>query len=193
VSVIGVDCPLCGRRDCYRPTAPYERYAIELNPYRKARIPIARFQCRRSRRTFSLLPHQLIPYCQYTVSAVTQTILAVLKARQRGQSGFYGAWKQVDPDSNVTPWLIACWLAMVLKDLRRAHPVLGRRYDLTGVRSGASDDSCGLELKGYLIALGVWPLSGQTALFLAVARDYSRGTGHFLFGIPSQQRGPRTV
>jgi hypothetical protein len=56
--------------------APYWRYAIELFPdFKKKQIPIARFMCRRRRKTFSLLPIQLIPYFQYTVDAVMGTLL----------------------------------------------------------------------------------------------------------------------
>ena len=55
--------------------APYWHYAIELFPeFKKKRIPIARFMCRRRRKTFSLLPTQLIPYFQYTVGAVMGTL-----------------------------------------------------------------------------------------------------------------------
>ena len=167
---------------------PYHRYAIELTPFRKARIPIARFQCRRSRRTFSLLPYQLIPYCQYTVSAVVGTILTVLEARERGQRGFYGAWKQVDPDSDVTPWLIACWLAVVVKGLRRAHPTLCTRYDLTGIRSGAGGNPLGAELKIYLKAFGAWPPSVGADALGAIIKSYSGLSRQFLFGTPSQMR-----
>jgi hypothetical protein len=87
--VIGPVCPICGKRECYRRITPYFRYAIELFPeFGKQRIPIARFLCRNKRRTFSLLPIQLIPYFQYTLCAVIGTLLLGLGYRQAGPAGF---------------------------------------------------------------------------------------------------------
>ena len=87
ISFLGVHCPICKRIDCYRPMAPYWRNAIELFPeFKKKRIPIARFLCRRRRKTFSLLPVQLIPYFQYTVGAVVGTrnsLVPILSANYR--------------------------------------------------------------------------------------------------------------
>lgn len=171
---------------------PYWRYAIDLYPFQKKRIPIARFLCRRKRRTFSLLPEQLIPYVQYTVDAVVRTILLVLEHRRRGRRGFHGAWLEVDPDSLVTPWLIACWVAVVLKGLRRAHANLRARYDLSGIRSTVGDDTLRGELQMYLIAFGAWPPSAGPEALMGVARRYSRQSGGFLLGTPSQLRGPRS-
>lgn len=181
-SVIGPQCPLCGQRDCYRVITPYWRQAIELFPqFAKHRISIARFLCRKHQRTFSLLPVQLIPYCQYTVAAVIGTLQLGLQCWRLGQQGFWGAAlavDEVDPDSLLTPWLIAYWLTMVRRGLRRGHAVLRRFYDLSGIppRKGWA------ETAGYFLALG--------CLTEAVAR-YSRATGQFLFGTPSQQRVAR--
>jgi len=169
---------------------PYWRYAIDLYPFRKQRIPIARFLCRRKRRTFSLLPVQLIPYVQYTVDAVVRTILLVLEYRRRGRRGFHGAWLEVDPDSSVTPWLIACWVAVVLKGLRRAHANLRARYDLSGIRSPVGGDALRGELQMYLIAFGAWPPRVGPEALVAVVKSYSRQSGGFLLGTPSQLRGP---
>lgn len=171
---------------------PYWRYAIDLYPFRKRRIPVARFLCRGKGCTFSLLPDQLIPYVQYTVEAVVRTILLVLEYRRRGQRGFYGASLEVDPDSSVTPWLIACWVAVVLKGLRRAHAVLRVRYDLSAIRTTGEGESLGTELEMYFTALGVWPRSAGSKSLVAVVRSYSRHSGGFLFGTPSQLRAPRS-
>jgi hypothetical protein len=171
---------------------PYWRYAIELYPFEKRRTPIARFLCRRRRQTFSLLPEQLIPYVQYTVDAVVRTILLVLEYRRRGQRGFYGASLEVDPDSSVTPWLIACWAAVVLKGLRRAHPILRGRYDLSAIRTTGQRESLGTDLQMYFTALGAWPGAAGAEALVAVAGIYSRQTRGFLFGTPSQLRRPRS-
>jgi len=171
---------------------PYWRYAVDLYPFQKRRIPVARFLCKRKGRTFSLLPEQLIPYVQYTVDAVVRTILLVLEHRRRGRRGFHGASLEVDPDSLVTPWLIACWVALVLKGLRRAHPVLRARYDLSGIRTTGGEESRGAELQTYFTALGAWPPSAGPEALVAVVRSYSRQSGGFLFGTPSQLRRLRS-
>ena len=55
---------------------PIRVLLIDLFPeFRKERIPVARFLCRKEVSTFSLLPIQLIPYFQYTVVAVIYALL----------------------------------------------------------------------------------------------------------------------
>lgn len=135
-----------------------------------------------------MLPHQLIPYVQYTVDAVLHTLLNVLELQRTGRRGFHGACEQSDPDSSVTPWLICCWLALFVKGLRRAHPVLCKRYDLTAVRSESGTERTRVEMQGYLTAFGAWPPSGSVEVLAAVVRDYGRRSGRFMLGTPSQDR-----
>ena len=188
VSFLGVHCPICKSIDCYRPMAPYWRYAIELFPeFKKKRIPIARFICRRRRKTFSLLPIQLIPYFQYTVGVVVGTLFLGMGCWQMGQKGFYGASVEVDPDSLVTPWLIACWLVTVVRGLRRSHAVLKQLYDLDGVRTQEKAEGWE-EAAGYFLAFGLKPKIYSHALLMDVIGHYSWITGQFLFGTPSQYR-----
>ena len=169
--------------------APYWRYAIELFPeFKKKRIPIARFVCRQRRKTFSLLPIQLIPYFQYTVGAVMGTLLLGMGCWQTGQKGFYGASEAVDPESVVTPWLISCWLVAVIRGLRRGHAVLRRRYPLDGIRTLETAELW-QEAMDYSVAFGLEPKMDSYALLMEVVGRYSRSTGHFLFGTPSQHRG----
>jgi hypothetical protein len=169
--------------------APYWRYGIDLFPgFKKKRIPIARFICRRRRKTFSLLPIQLIPYFQYTVGAVVGTLLFGMGCWQRGQKGFHGASMkvdEVDPDSLLTPWLIACWLVAVIQGLRRGHAVLRQFYPLDGIRT------CGAWEEGaaYFAAFGLRPKIDRLSLLMDLVERYSRRTGQFLFGTPSQYRG----
>ena len=188
VSFLGVRCPICDGEDCYRPMAPYWRYAIELfQEFKKKRIPIARFLCRRLRKTFSLLPIQLIPYVQYTVSAVIGTLFLGMGCWQRGQKGFHGAAMkvdEVDPESLVTPWLIACWLVAVVRGLRRSHAALRRFYNLDGIHtSGAWEEAA-----GYFGAFGLRPKIERFSLLMDLVDRYSRATGQFLFGTSSQYR-----
>jgi hypothetical protein len=171
---------------------PYWRYAIELFPeFKKKRIPIARFMCRRRRKTFSLLPIQLIPYFQYTVGAVMETLLLGMRCWQMGQKGFHGASvkvDEVDPESLVTPWLITCWLGAVVRGLRRSHAVLRRLYPLNAIRTLEKAKGW-KEAAGYFEAFGLKLKRDSHALLMDVIDRYSRSTGQFLFGTPSQYRG----
>ena len=95
---IGAQCPLCGKEGCYRQIKEYYRFAIELFPFKKAKVPIARLLCKTTQRTFSLLPHQLIPYCQYTLAAMTQTLLRVHEFQQAGYNATSGLkWTHFPP------------------------------------------------------------------------------------------------
>jgi hypothetical protein len=168
--------------------APYWRYAIDLFPeFQKKRIPIARFLCRKRGKTFSLLPIQLIPYYQYTVGAVVGTLLLGMGCWETGQKGFHGARMkvdEVDPESLVTPWLITCWLVAGVQGFRRGHAVLRQFYNLNGIHtSGAWEEAA-----AYFAAFGLRPKT-DGLLLLDLMYRYSRSTGQFLFGTPSQYRG----
>jgi hypothetical protein len=137
--------------------------------------------------TFSLLPIQLIPYFQYTVSAVIGTLFLGFQCWQLGQRGFWGAMLGVDPESMVTPWLVACWLKVVLQGLRRAHAVLRRFYDLNDIRT-AQTSVAWEGVAGYFLAFGWKPEIRWAPLLQALLYRYSRTTTRFLLGTPSQQR-----
>jgi hypothetical protein len=168
---------------------PYWRYAIELFPeFKKKRIPIARFICRQRRKSFSLLPVQLIPYFQYTVGAVAGALFLGMGCWQKGQKGFHGASvkvDEVDPESLVTPWLIACWLVVVVRGFRRGHAVLRQFYHLDAIHSSGAWE----EAAAYFAAFGLKPQIDGLALLMGLVYRYSQKTGQFLFGTPSQHRG----
>jgi hypothetical protein len=167
---------------------PYWRYAIELfAEFKKKRIPIARFLCRKRRKTFSLLPIQLIPYVQYTVGTVVGALLLGMECWKRGQKGFYGASEEVDPESLVTPWLIRCWLVAVVRGLRRGHPQLRRLYPLDGIGTLERTKQW-QEATDYFVAFGLKPKVQWYPLLIDLVDRYSRRTGQFLFGTPSQYR-----
>lgn len=94
-------------------------------------MPVSRFLCVKSGQTFSLLPRQLIPYCQYTVDAVVGTLLKVYRFQQAGQEGYYGASLELDPDCSVTPYLIQTWAMLLLYGFLRGHHVLHAKYAMT--------------------------------------------------------------
>jgi hypothetical protein len=168
--------------------APYWRYAVELFPeFKKKWIPIARFLCRKHRKTFSLLPIQLIPYFQYTVGAVMGALFLGMGCWQMGQKGFHGASvevDEVDPESLVTPWLIACWLVAVLRGFRRGHAALRRFYNLDGIQSSGTWG----EAAAYFAAFGLKPMIEGLSLMMELVYRYSLATKQFLFGTPSQYR-----
>jgi len=134
-----------------------------------------------------LLPIQLMPYFQYTVVAVIYALLLGYTCWQLGQQGFFGASVEVDPDSLVTPYLILCWLQIVLRGFRRAHPVLRRCYDLRGVQS-SGNSAAWEEVGGYFLAIGWKPHQPWIPLIFRLLCFYSGQTRQFLFGTASQYR-----
>jgi hypothetical protein len=155
---------------------------------KKEKIPIARFLCRSQKRTFSLLPVQLIPYFQYTVHAVIATLLLGLRFWQKGRRGFYGASLAVDPDSRVTPWLVMYWHMVIVRGCRRGHAMLTRMFDLSAVFSTKTRIAWP-EVENYFLAFGCNPKKSCWHKFQALLHRYSHRTGQFLFGTPSQLRG----
>ena len=137
-----------------------------------------------------MLPIQLIPYIQYTVSAVIGTLLLGFGWWQMGQRGFWGASVGVDPDSDVTPYLIVCWLKVVVRGFRRAHAVLRRFYDLSGVHTSKRTVAWE-EVRGYFLAFGLKPHSPWWPLVSALLHCYCMATTQFLFGTTSQHRVSR--
>lgn len=189
LSVIGCRCPICNSLQCYRPITAYWRYAIELFArFKKSRVPIARFICRRRQSTFSLLPIQLIPYFQYTVNAVLGVVLLAFRYWQKGYRGFYGASMQVDPDSMVSPYLVGFWLAAIISGFRRAHGILVRFYDFSDVKVFSQGKGLWYEASGYFLAFGLNPAIALAPLICTLINRYSRTTRRFLFGTASQHR-----
>jgi hypothetical protein len=191
--VIGPACPLCGEHGCWREIEGYFRGVIELFPkYREGEVLVARFQCRRTRKTFSLLPIQLIPYHRYTAASV---VMALALALAHGLSLFGVAEKLLAGDSRANGYLLAAWLLVLVHGLRRAHPWLAERYPLSVVRSARRRLPADwlAELGAYLAALAPRASPAGGAGFLAVISSYAHATSRFLFGVPSQERRPRSV
>jgi hypothetical protein len=116
------------------------------------------------------------------------TLLLGMECWQRGQKGFYGASEAVDPESLVTPWLITCGLVVVLRGLRRGHAVLRRLYALDAIRTLEIAEGW-REAADYFSAFDLEPKRDSHTLWMDVLGRYSRSTGQFLFGTPSQYRG----
>jgi hypothetical protein len=183
---IGEKCPICGKVDCYKPITEYYRNAIELFPYRKDKVPVARFLCDTIQRTFSLLPCQLIPYCQYTVAAIIGTLLKVHYFQTMGQRGYHGASLELEPDCQVTPFLIYTWKLLIIAGLRRAHPFLSERYPLSpAAQADHRQIIAAIYLYLQILSQGKSPRPMNVS---SAVRYYSSKTGKHLFGTSSQDR-----
>ena len=188
MAYIGPTCPICGDRDCYEEIDPYWRYAIDLFPeFKKEQVPVARFLCQKYRSTFSLLPIQLIPYYQYTVNAIIGTLFLGVSCRQMGQTGFCGAEISIDPESNVTAWLVIYWLMMVVTGLRRVHGKLIHVYDLSCIQTSKTG-ILWQDFADYFVVFGIAPETKWRPRLHALLYQYSHRTKSFLFGTPSQDR-----
>lgn len=180
-------CPLCGRRGCLREISQYRRTVIELFPFRRDSVLVARFYCRRKRKTASALPLQLAPYHVYTVDSMVRAVLLFLTVLGR-KGKREEVLAEFDAESPVAVCHVRGWLGVLVRDLRRSHGVLLRGYGLTGIRSGRGFQGMTSEAGAYLTALGVrGPPEGAETLF-EVQRNYARWSGRFLVGIPSQDR-----
>ena len=192
LSYIGPICPVCERQRCYREIAPYNRYAIDLDPFKKEKVWVARFLCSKSVVTFSLLPTQLIPYVQYTSEAVIHTLWVVAWLRGQGQQGYYGAMNATDPEGLVTSWLIYCWACMAGIGFRKAHAVLCRFCDFSRIQADSSETTGGVFV-GYFQAISpTGDPEGYRAVQAMIDR-YARTTKLFLFGTPSQDRKEKSA
>jgi hypothetical protein len=122
----------------------------------------------------------------YTASSVIGTLLYGLFHWQAGNKGFFGACRSVDPDSQITPWLVAYWLKVVLCGLHRSHSMLIQWVDLSTV-SDSGTPGWG-QLAQYFQVFG-WseppPVGGKHRDLL---HRTIRAVKGFLFGTPSQHR-----
>lgn len=63
-------CPICGGTDCVQFICYYTRIVIDEKGRCYTDFPIARFLCKSTDRTCSLLPQQLVPYCKYSIELI---------------------------------------------------------------------------------------------------------------------------
>jgi hypothetical protein len=180
-------CPLCDGKDCWRQIRPYRRRVIDLLPFREEWILVARFFCRTKRKTFSLLPTQLAPYCRYTVRSIVFTLLVAWQAGAEGLGLFSVAEKRLDPESRITGCTLAFWLVLTAGCLRRGHVELRRIRKLGNIRPGRDQAGMLAEVAAYCRGLWIRGPPGTGGLD-EVLRQYSINTGRFLIGIPSQDR-----
>ena len=171
--VVGPRCPICGHWWCWREISPYERTVVELFPFRKEKVPVARFQCRETGWTFSLLPCELVPYHLYTIESMVRLVLAVAGS----EAGVAMTVIEEAPESDVSPWLVACWVRDFVVGLGRARHVLRREYALDDL---ATDGG----LRGVVAILGAVSRDPPSV----VSERCWRRIGVPLMGTPSQHR-----
>lgn len=74
-------CPICGGRDCPQFIGYYYRHVIDEKGNYYKDFPIGRYKCRNRKKTFSLLPYQLIPYKKHCIRLITETFKLRYKDR----------------------------------------------------------------------------------------------------------------
>lgn len=126
-----------------------------------------------------MLPWVLAPYHQYTIESMLGLLL-VVHGSDRGVA--VTVIDELPQDSDVSPWLVSCWIRMALTGLHRAHGELSRFYAL--------DDLCtdgGLpEVAGYCTALSTRdPPTVEISGALRISWEHA---GMPLVGTPSQHR-----
>lgn len=191
--VLGHRCALCGRACRFRQITAYSRRVVELFPeFRDSTLQVARFQCQGpAKLTFSMLPHQLVPYHQYTAESIAWAVWFVAELNgAEVPAPWDRALGRLPADANVTPWLLRCWLVLLLRGLRRGHAVLSRWVELRQMRSG--EDLAGqlAELVGYLSAFDARAPPPPGVLPSILGR-YGSTQRQFLLGAPSQHRRAR--
>ncbi|WP_413882267.1 DUF6431 domain-containing protein [Desulfobacula sp.] len=183
---MGTHCPVCGKKCNYNEIPPYYRYAIDTNPFKKEKVPIARFRCKIVGLTFSVLPHQLIPYCQYTVNAIIQTLLEVYNFQERGQKGYYGVCLQMDPDCSATPFLILTWAKLLATGLKRGHHILHRLFP---GKLPEDNNIFSIIKKIYLYIKGICSPEPPGRFGVSQAMiHFFKNTNNHLFGLSSSDR-----
>jgi hypothetical protein len=133
---------------------------------------------------------QLAPYRRYTARSIVFCLLLADTGRVDGLSLFSVAEKLVEPDSKVSGHLLASWIVMVVRSLRRAYPELKRWVGELEVQPGRDRTDQLVEVASTCRALGIRgppDIDGLEGLDEIVGR-YVHTTGHFLFGTPSQER-----
>jgi hypothetical protein len=145
---------------------------------------VARFLCGSTGKTFSLLPRQLLPYCQYTIDAVVGTLFKVYKFQQIGQTGYHGASLELDCDCSVTPYLIQTWAMLILSGFLRGHHVLHKKYPLQ--TSKTSDQRNKIKVI-YLYFQSISSVDSNLNVTSAIQYHFQQ-TGKCLFGRTSCDR-----
>ena len=155
-------------------------------PFKKEKVPIARFRCQTFKLTFSALPHQLIPYCQYTANAIIKTILEVYNFQKIGQKGYHGSCLQMDPDCSATPFLVLAWVKLLATGFKKGHHIL---HGLFPGKLPEDNKILSIIEKIYLYIKGICAPEppGRYGVCQAIILFF-KNTNNFLFGRSSSER-----
>jgi len=63
-------CPICDKKHCAVRIGYYWRWVFVFKIMKKLHIPVARYLCKKTGKTFSLLPSQCIPYRLYDTESL---------------------------------------------------------------------------------------------------------------------------
>jgi hypothetical protein len=194
--VIGSKCAICSEETCSREITPYFRTIVSLFPYMEITIPVCRFLCRKEKKTYSLLPHQIAPYHRYTVSSMTLCLLIAYEQRfqhQKPLSRLIDDLPEDCADCNLTTGLILTWLTRMVLSLRRAKAALKGAYPWPEAcfRTKTLEGMLN-EIHPYILAI-VEPYASPKEQHRVRRLDqmiakYAHQTGTFLFGTPSQEQ-----
>jgi hypothetical protein len=181
-------CPICGRIRCLRELTPYGRCAISLFPFVKRWLLVARFLCRKTKRTVSLLPMELVPYHPYAIPSMLHVLWLCTKMDSTGgPKRFLRVLLDAVTDTDdVGESLVLCWLVLMLRGFQRAHGVLRQWFDLSEVTSGVGMSGKRRQWRAYLCACRVRGPPNLVGDMMGLVKSYSDSTHRFLLGIPSQ-------
>jgi hypothetical protein len=176
-------CPLCEGSNCPKRIGYYDRGVMDVSG-NDFRIDNARYLCNRKgpknpiHRTFSLLPHQLIPYLPYTVELTFKVISFWLEGHSIYDVLEYASSLGVDEPLELSTSTLYVLKAVVEKAFDKV--VMQGEYEIEAEEA----------LEGFIdVCKGFHRrLNGRDSVGpLAISIDYyCRSGGCFLFGTPSQ-------
>jgi hypothetical protein len=193
---------LCGGSHCAKFIGYYHRPVFDENgTYYKA-FPIARFLCRRKgdkpivdHRTFSLLPHQLIPYSKYSIPFIFKVLNSIHiedKSVMEVQT-YLSGFEQVGIYVDLSASSIYRFKRLVLEAINKLLSSAG----YPEAEKILQQSSVYHRIKAFILfARTFWCYKTRPCIRgpCALSYDYyMRGGGwfrnnYFLFGIPSQFR-----
>ena len=198
-------CPLCGAEGCAKFLQFYTRATVYFGNTVYEDVPIGRFICYRlnpnvppdTHRTFSLLPHPLVPYSPYALNTsieLVSTLSAHADNAYQTSQMLATAYENLNPDPTTLGRIQHC-LVEALRKLQRLPEKLqqmlrqnqapkGRTLetlaDLITLLVTYHSPACGIDVSGACALSHDWFFVFQAELPY-MERD-------FLVGIPSQKR-----
>lgn len=199
---LGIDfnecCPICKGKGCPEFIGYYYRKVIDEKGILFRDFPIARYLCRRNKKTFSLLPYQLVPYSRYSIPLIIKALekkyTECLSIRQLQD---YLAGFGRDDILSISHGELSWFRRLIIGAVNKIKG--SKYYPLFEEETKNKAQDADL-LIGFIEFTKVFeclkfepPIRGPCALgydFYLNGGGYLRGA-HFLFGTPSQFRAKR--